>query len=179
MSSEVAILSIYLLQLDNGGRKDSMHWNERLNLDESKFLRLRIKSDGHEDDDDVCCKGSALLVPAASEVDISVAETMSTSSAGVRSSVASYCFVDSAYCVVKQAVAMSRVDFKSSASQLATREMNLLASINSAVQVLVSNSESKQFGDVEEKDFDQNSNLQTQVMFGGGDVGAVWWDCTR
>ena len=182
VSSEVAILSISLVQLDPG-TNDVMHWNERSKLDESRFHRIRFESGGQKDSKEGLHEGSgwgsAIVIPAVSEVDISAAKALLCTSKGehVRS-VPRSCLVDSAFCVVKQAAApktCSTADMKTSASQSATRESNLIASIYSAARLILSGD----VGDGDNNDLAKQSNSQTRIMFGGGDVGAVWWDCAR
>lgn len=184
MSSEVAILSVSLIQLDPD-TNDAMHWNGRGRLDESKFHRIHFESGGqkdgteglHEGPGSGSVSGSAIVVPAASEFDMTAAKALlCTSKAEEVCSVTRSCLVDSAFCVVKQAAApCSTADMKTSASQSATRELNLIASIYSAAQLIISGG----IGGRDNNDLAELSNSQPRIMFGGGDVGAVWWDCAR
>lgn len=185
MSSEVAVLSITLVQLDQD-TDDAMHWSGRGRLDESKFHRIRFESGGQTDGKEVLLhegpgsvSGSAIVVPAASEVDMTAAKALlCTSAAEDVLLVTRSCLVDSAFCVVKQeqaAAPCSTADMKTSASQSATRELNLIASIYSTAQLILSGG----IGGHDNDDLAKPSNSQTRIMFGGGDVGAVWWDCAR
>lgn len=154
VSSEVSVLSISLLQLDLQDEDTNADRTGGNRLDESKFHRLRFHSVGQDD-------GSAVLVPASSEADIMAkAGRTATATAGGSTS---YSLVDSALCVVKQPAAVP----------LETR--TLLPAVNAAVQVMLSNGESKRL----QADDSSNPQLLSQVMFGEGDVGALWWDCAR
>lgn len=180
VSSEMAILSISLVQLDPD-TNDVMHWNERGKLDESRFHRIRFESggqkDGKEEEGMHEGLGSAIVIPAASEVDMTVAKALlCTSKDEDFRSFTRSCLVDSAFCVVKQAAApCSTADMTTSASQSATLESNLMASIYSAALLILSGG----VGGSDNNDLAKQSNSQTRIMFGGGDVGAVWWDCAR
>ena len=160
MSSKVSVLSISLLQLDPKDKDANADRSGGNRLDESKFHRLRFNSVGQDDgSSDGSFDGSALLLPASSEVDM-MAKACCTAKAGVSTS---YSVVDSALCVVKQAVAVP----------LETH--TLLPAVNAAVQVMLSNSDSEYL----QADDSSNSQSRSQVMFGEGDVGALWWDCAR
>ena len=154
VSSEVSVLSISLLQLDPKDKDANADRSGGNRLEEFKFHRLRFNSVGQDD-------GSALLVPASSEVDIMAnACRTATATAGVNTS---YSLVDSALCVVKQSAAVP----------IETR--TLLPAVNAAVQVMLSNGDSERL----QADDSSKPQLLSQVMFGEGDVGALWWDCAR
>lgn len=160
VSSEVSVLSISLLQLDLKDKDANAARSGGNRLDESKFHRLRFNSVGQDDGSSGgSYDGSALLVPASSELDIT-AEACRTATAGVSTI---YSLVDSALCVVKQAVAVP------------PETRTLLPAVNAAVQVILSNGDSERL----QADDSCDSQSLSQVMFGEGDVGALWWDCAR